>query len=871
MHPSPSDFNERELNRAIQILTRQHGVQKETTPTMNVGSKREELLALTIVLQVVNLLDGTIGGARLSYRGIQAKITTICTARVICCLKRFVDAGRHQLGRENEHHCCKQQCQRRLMRLILLMILFQLCRVPQTARALVTEKLDEFLVESNVELFDEMAQRTANANTDALASDDLTIQRPRGETTTKQADDSRDLMVAVDPFDWCFQALSVQLSESSDFGEVFLIPIGPHTVCTLVDGDTLPADELEDHARRLERARKTLAPGASRERSPQLKRHPRKLPSMFSFSSSDDGSAPLPRICFNEIQRSIGRDGPTVAAWQVALSSASSAHFALRSLVGLGLHLPDRSPERRQFLTKTGERIRQVLALYSRQPLVLHNTCANGTLRKHRGRKAIDLQLPPHQAKPVHGATLQRLAAECRTVFDGAASSERVDRNIKDRTEPGKHHQSIAQAGTPETNKTPIVASVPPKSKITSTRKGLSRLPVALDQRLSRVSNDIQQELSRWTDQRISAETAEHAKIRARRRQEVCEQIARLEDLRKSLDCGLGILRADRQHPDPNQPFLEWARALPTIESHERDRQTEMQTRQRLILEQQYQRDARHRREREERTQMSTNDSNISENSNAHASKAHFLEIQHELRRLEDENVDMSQVESGNNQELQQQHARQQRERAEHKRRQQVKIQKQEAHELSQMRREDHYVAEQALRAQQQARQQRDRDVQDHHAACNRAVELQQRKIDELRARDRERKLIEQELASMRVEELHARQFRFFLAEKDKVERQVEQTARKQLQAEEQDSRWRWKLLQRIADEEQAAETKRQRAEARRIKRQQQRTGGGQAHVSSPATWVQCWDASGNVYYYNSETGISQWELPPDNKACMRP
>lgn len=72
----------------------------------------------------------------------KAKLVTLCTARVLGCLRRFVANWfdtEHSIG-----ECCERKCEQRLIRVTLLSILFCVCREPEIACNVVKENLHDF-------------------------------------------------------------------------------------------------------------------------------------------------------------------------------------------------------------------------------------------------------------------------------------------------------------------------------------------------------------------------------------------------------------------------------------------------------------------------------------------------------------------------------------------------------------------------------------------------------------------------------------------------------------------------------------------------------------------------------------------------------
>ncbi|KUF96942.1 hypothetical protein AM588_10010263 [Phytophthora nicotianae] len=281
--------------------------------------------------------------------------------------------------------------------------------------------------------------------------------------------------------------------------------------------------------------------------------------------------------------------------------------------------------------------------------------------------------------------------------------------------------------------------------------------------------------------------------------------------------------------------------------------------RQRQILEQQYQREALRRREREECVLMQGNDYNIpEENELSIRQQKHqqFLCMQAEMRQLEqrDSNEDspMLTTEADTKETtMKEKRANQERQRLF-----QLEDQQREGRELEKMSREDLYYVERIIRAKAKAKEEQKKREKSGDLKKN-AIEEQQRHIARMRLLDEEKRLAERESSGMQLEDLLGRQIRLREAEKAKEELNNEWRERKAMQSEEHDCRSRWTLLERALIKQQQEELKQQRAEARRLKRQQQRE-----EREVRAAWVESWDDNGNKYYYNSITEVSQWEVP---------
>ncbi|KAG2847341.1 hypothetical protein PC112_g1133 [Phytophthora cactorum] len=308
-----------------------------------------------------------------------------------------------------------------------------------------------------------------------------------------------------------------------------------------------------------------------------------------------------------------------------------------------------------------------------------------------------------------------------------------------------------------------------------------------------------------------------------------------------------------------HQPFSEWIKSLPTLESLQLERQYQQEMRQRQILEQQYQRETQRRRERNECILMQGNDFNVpEENELSIRQQKHqqFLCMQAEIRALEqrdsNEEKNICRTEASTREPT----IKETRVIQERLRLLQLDDQRREGRELEKMCREDLYYVERILRAKANAKEEQEKRERSGDLQKN-VIQEQQRHIARMRLLDEEKRLAERESSGMRLEDLFGRQIRLREAEKAKEELNHDWRERKTMQAEEHDCRSRWTLWERALIKQQQEELKILRVEERRRKRQQQRE-----EREIRVAWVENWDIGGNKYYYNSITGISQWEVP---------
>ncbi|OWZ23303.1 hypothetical protein PHMEG_0001851 [Phytophthora megakarya] len=332
---------------------------------------------------------------------------------------------------------------------------------------------------------------------------------------------------------------------------------------------------------------------------------------------------------------------------------------------------------------------------------------------------------------------------------------------------------------------------------------------------------------------------------------------ADVENLRDHLIRSLDVLCCGRQHPDPQQSFSEWIKSLPTLETLERERQYQQEMRQRLVLEHQYQREAQRRHERDECMQMYSNDYRVPEESELSIQKQkheQFLRMQAEMREFEQ--LDLSDDALNPITDATIPTKKEKLEIQERQRLQQLEYQRREYRELEKMRREDFYYVEQILKSKAKAKEEQEKRARSAKPQRN-VFEEQQKHIARMRVLDKEKRLREREICGMQLEDLFGRQLRFREAEKAKEELRSEWRERKSMQVEEHDCCTRWVLWDRAFAKQQQEETKQQRAQARRLKRQQLREEN-----EIRAAWVESWDENGNRYFYNTVTGGSQWEVP---------
>ncbi|ETI49965.1 hypothetical protein F443_06397 [Phytophthora nicotianae P1569] len=791
-------FSEAKLVRAIQTLDstwKRTDEEKIDTPPLS-DLLREAIcsvLKIAACFDVPDLIN-------------KSELETVCTARVLGCLKRFVAGMPPSFG-----ECCHRKCEQRLIHLALLSILFRMCRDPEVAGYVVREGLHRFLVK--------MCTASSMEDYDVSSS----MDPKHDEAIHTQDFNPHDLMITVDPFDWCYQPLCTRLLKENN--HAFFIPFGIQSLICLLRGIALPTDEVSEFELRIH------VNGGTQKR--------RKLPSIFVFplhggnevrASNKTSQYKLPSLCCNELStRSEQREN--IALWSLVLNDNSSIHLALRSLIALCIHLPRSSLEYRSLL-REGNNIRHSLWKYS---------CL--TPNYHKLENALSYLnagtglLLPFQLIAIQELTLTRIASTALPLFAEDESTNVVVIPIKQIPIGGRR----------------VLSPISKKPK-----KRRDGEPLSLRQRLHAASEAAHSELTRWENQRTLRNRGSEL-VRNHQRLAIRKACADVENLRKHLIGSLEILCFGRQHPDPQQPFSAWIKSLPTIETLQLERQYQQEMRQRQILEQQYQREALRRREREECVLMQGNDYNIpEENELSIRQQKHqqFLCMQAEMRQLEqrDSNEDspMLTTEADTKETtMKEKRANQERQRLF-----QLEDQQREGRELEKMSREDLYYVERIIRAKAKAKEEQKKREKSGDLKKN-AIEEQQRHIARMRLLDEEKRLAERESSGMQLEDLLGRQIRLREAEKAKEELNNEWRERKAMQSEEHDCRSRWTLLERALIKQQQEELKQQRAEARRLKRQQQRE-----EREVRAAWVESWDDNGNKYYYNSITEVSQWEVP---------
>ncbi|GMF13479.1 unnamed protein product [Phytophthora lilii] len=733
-----------------------------------------------------------------------SRLETVCTARVLGCLKRFVAINVDGVNPIGE--CCERKCEQKLLHFTLLSILFCMCRDRAIACSVMKEKLHNFIIKM--------------CTTDELSNLETNLkEEQRIDLQDEEPFDPNDLMITIDPFDWCYKPVCTRLFKENI--HAFFLPVGIRSLVCLLRGTKLPTDEISEFEQQTHRNR-------GRTKCSKC----RKLPSIFSFphyesrhqdtnKDHDLSKAPsyeLTPLCFENRSASLEQQ-EIRALWTVVVSDGSRIHLAVRSLIALAICLPQPSHEYKYLLLDRGK-ILPIFQAYFYLPSIssdMYQRLESTIPWRTSGNEKPLVKLLPFQIIAAQLSTLKRLARAASLLF---ANND----NVSPVAVISMQHISTRER--------------PPLSPIKKTRclsgqtkKMIDNKHVSIQDRLNTVSIVANDEFVRWKNRHPLQQQSPE---RNHRRLAIKAMCADAESLRSHLVRSLEILCSGRQHPDPHQSFSDWIKSLPTLETLERERQYQQEMRQRQILEQQYQREALRRREREESVIMQLNDYNVPKESELTVQQEkheHFRRMQAEIRQLERSGSD----DDTPNEKLKGEFC---------------------ANALEKMRREDLYYVERILQAKAKTKEEQDKR---ERTATNQAsaIEEQRKLIARMRLLDEEKRLADRESMGMRVEDLLGRQMRFREAEKKKEELQNEWHERRTMHAEEHDCRSRWTLWDRSLAHQQEEVLRQQRAEARRLKRQQQRE-----EKEIRAAWVESWDENGNKYYYNAVTGLSQWKSP---------
>lgn len=826
----------------------------------------------------------------------RAELETIWEARVLGCLQRFVSKRKHldksfvgccdrldaQVSLERDYGCVQ-----RLVCYTLVSIVYFLSSGTRLAVAIVKNDLHRFVFEfgGGIESPDHLQQQDQQSPSYAGEAFDA----PLIDIRLSDLIDARDLLLSIDPFDWCYQSTCAEMTTSSnrpDDAAIFFVPVGARSLRYLLGGEELPTDEVTEHDQELRRCATKSTEPISGSPTRSKRAGTRRLPSIFTFqtaASLQHSDTSLPPASFPQCKR---RSDP---AFRVLSSPLSLQHMALRTAVALLHNLPRSSPERRALVRSDSRCIRfLMLHAYDARTTALRqddNTCEEPDASIEL--VAEDIGLKSFQTLATEPRLLSRIAL-CALA---SVHRDEIDAILKVQPKYAavlQHFTFVAQSSPSPSSNKPVFST----TKSTKATPKISKAPAtSLADRLRRVREETKREIE-CSNAALEQDRALQHSIR---RQQLRAQCERLEQLRQQLSQSLSVLRSGRKHADPTQSFLDWIESLPTIEKMEQERRLAEHTRQQHAIETQYQREETRKRERNERTMMQQNDRNALDEtaqSRMEQKRLAFLRMHEEIQLLErqqqehqedtgehlaadtalavhdkdddhdsDDDSSVSRIQAKmRHQHTLSVHRRQTQAKLENERNRLICVRerKQEAAELERMCKEDLYYVEKLQRLKQLDEEQRKQQQQLLQAKnAGNPIEEQQKKIERMRQRDLERKLADKESEHMRTEDLLARQRRYLETERDKLQEQRERSARKQMETEERNCRARWKLVEQEQVRLEELEAKRLRVEARRMRKWQQ------AYDKQVlAAWVESWDASGNVYYYNGVTGVSQWESP---------
>lgn len=803
----------------------------------------------------------------------RAHLTTIWEARIFSCLKRFVAKKKHADFKFVGCSCPNSSdggdvpCVQRLVCYTLVVIIFMLARDPRMASAVVKNELHGLLFE----LFFE-TQGHQSKDSEAPIS---TVSNPNAQASPEIVD-ARDLLLALDPFDWCFQSTCIQITADEEQQQkkrdaVFLIPVGIRSLVYLLAGEALPSDEITEYDTKLRRH----PSGGDLYRAPQasLAKKKRRLPSIFTFPTDADPASKSSQ----DIARAIDSDSICSRkydpAFVVVRSHSAIHHMALRAAVTLLQNLRRPSPERKLLLSG-GDCI---------QMLLLHD-CSfpdQHTIQSQDGG-----------VSTVGLLSCQKVAMEPRMLGQIAQCGltllhdDEVDAFLK--KQPQLSQQLARPPDDPpvpsSTSRPTATMKTPRKTK--AQKKPAADASLSLAERLQAAREESRHEIA--ANHPLSPLKKEFELERSLRRQQLRSQCESLEQLRAQLSQSLVLLHNGRPHADPAQSFTSWIASLPTIEKKEQEKRSNELMRQQYAIEMQFHRDEARKQRLRECTMMQQNDSDAlseTEHDRKEQRRLEFLRMHEEMQLLQEQQQREGQRMIGGNGDLLMQYgandqdddqqvneiearmlhaetlsaqrkARQKKLHDEQTRLLWVRQRKQEAKELERMTREDLYYVEKLLRAKQLELEQREQ-AQLSAKRLGNPIEEQQRKIERMRQLDLERRLAEKESERMRTEDLVARQLRYVETERRHLEGQQEKLARKHMEGQERECRLLWTRLELEQKKIEEQEAKRLRLEARRLQKMQL-----QYEAQVLAAWTESWDEYGNVYYYNTVTGVSRWESP---------
>lgn len=641
--------------------------------------------------------------------------------------------------------------------------------------------------------------------------------------TREEIIDPHDMLLTVDPFDWCYQSVCVRAIE--DHRTSFLVPIGARSLAHLLREEPIPADEIAEHDILLNRHSASSCAYNIPYSGRKVKSD---LPSIFAFSSDMNDGAPTNEKSCNCT--------PPSPAMLIALDENTLHHWALRSLIALSLHL-HRPSSLRKDLIADGDLV------FAFTACLCHDSWNTGDIKQLS-------ELPIQQTIALRRSALRIMAVAGLSIIQNEEISSLRTRYP---------HMCIlaeqARKRHPSRDRKQVGTKV-------QAREQKGKFHLLLKDRLRAARVESKQELS---ESCCIIQDLE----RSRYRQSLRASFERMELLRRDFDKGFDVLYSGRVHSNPDQLFADWILSFQTMETIDKEQQYQEQMRQRHFLEMQYKQQEMRRRENSERAVMQNNDMNVQDNKKhfqQEQRRNQFLELQNEMKRIAAYNkigrfaahapnemlqlsntVIPQEVPSAHKQRLLDIQAHDQ----ERERLHWLAIRKQEAKELERMSKEDLYYVERLQKA---------KALQEAHAkelVRVNPIDQQQRQIEHRRILDLEMKLMTRERAVMYTEDLFGRQYQLADTQRRKLDVQNEWRARKNMFTEEKDSRVRWQLLENERIDQEQKELKRQRALERQQRRQQR-----QFEQQITCAWTESLDEYGNKYYYNQFTGCSQWENP---------
>lgn len=812
---------------------------------------------------------------------VKAELETIWEARILGCLKRFVAKKKYVDAKFVGCSCFNSSdggnfpCVQRLVCYALATILFSLARDPRLASGVVKNELHELLFELYFE-----SRGLQSEHFEAPATT-VSSQNTQDNQYSAEIVDARDLLLVLDPFDWCFQSTCSQIvtEEQQKVDSVFLAPIGVRSLIYLLAGEALPTDEITEYDTRLRRH----PSDGNHKQVPQapLAKKKKRLPSIFTFPTKADPANSSSQETTTTVDTSLICSRKGNPAFQVVHSQSALQHMALRATVALLQNLRRPSPERKVLLS--GGDCIQMLAVATRS-LQDDSFPSQYTTESQDGGVSL-IRLLSCQKVAMEPRVLA-LIGQCGLSL---LHDHELDAFLK--KQPQFRQQLARQSyTTPVTNSTSqSIASMKKPSKLQNKKRPAgsdsAAASLSLAERLKAAREESRREFT--TDNNPSSPLKREFELeRSLRRQQLRSQCESLEQLRQQLSQSLALLHNGRPHADPTQSFTNWIASLPTIEKKEQERKNNELMRQQHAIEMQFQRDEARKQRLRECIMMQQNDSDAlseTENDRREQKRLEFLRMHEERRLLQEQQQREDQraigsgdmlMETGANDQNDpqvneiearmlhaetlstQRKARQKKLNDEQTRLLWARQRKQEVKELERMAKEDLYYVEKLLRAKQLEFEQCKAQQLSAKQNIN-PIEEQQRKIERMRQLDLERKLAEKESERMRTEDLVARQLRFVETERKHLEAQQEKLARKHMEAQERECRLLWTRLEQEQKKIEEQETKRLHVEARKLQKLQR-----QYENQVLAAWVESWDEYGNVYYYNTVTGVSQWETP---------